>query len=149
MMFNMILNEELKFKTIAEPDEKIKDELLDHLRLYNKKIFGEYKKENFIIHAIHKDEVAGGMQFKIYDSGEVSLQIFCVFEKFRYQGIGKKLYDKFEKFILSKNAKKIKLETYEFHNRKFYENRGFKYIAEIEQEFRGKTLYIMKKNLLN
>lgn len=145
----MILNGELKFKTISEPNEKIQDELLANIRLYNKKFLGEYKKENFIIHAIHKDEVAGGMQFKIYDNGEVYLNIFCVFEKFRYQGIGKKLYDKFEKFILSKNAKNIKLETYKFHDRKFYEDHGFKYIAEIEQEFRGKTLYIMKKNLLN
>ena len=144
-----MLSKELKFETISEPKKQIKDELLDNLRKFNQKTLGCYIGETFIIQVKHEDEVAGGMQFEIYDSGEVYLQIFCVFEKFRYKGIGKKLYNEFEKFILSNSAKEIKLETYEFQNRKFYENRGFKYIAEIEQEFRGKTLYIMKKNLLN
>lgn len=59
------------------------------------------------------------------------IQDLVVEEGFREKGIGKKLMDKAEEWILEKGASLIELNVWEFNTtaQRFYENRGFETIS--------------------
>lgn len=74
------------------------------------------------------DIVAGYAEFKIYeDDSTAFLNMICVSNKFKNQGIGKKVYDYAKLYFIEKGFKWMKLDVYKSNTVAFnwYENYGF------------------------
>lgn len=98
-------------------------------------------KPNIFISCETKNELIGTCSIKVISSDECYLNSFYVKKEFRNKGIGSKLYDICEKYVIDNNYKRINLKVDpNFKDAiNFYENRNY-----IFYEYKEKEIYYYK-----
>ena len=102
------------------------------------------KNINFL--AFDNDKLIGGaigfMQYNWY-----FLDLLYVDEEYRGQDVGTDLIKQIEAFAKKENLTGVRMETWDFQARGFYEKNGFIVYAEIKDCPPGTTDYFLKKEL--
>lgn len=75
------------------------------------------------------------------------LDLLYIDEYYRGQDIGTKLIKEIEDFAIKENLTGIRMETWDFQARGFYEKNGYKVFAKIEDCPPGTIDYFLKKEL--
>lgn len=75
------------------------------------------------------------------------LDLLWIDRKYRGQDIGTKLIKEIEKFSIQENLTGIRMETWNFQARGFYEKMGYSVFAQIEDCPPGTINYFLKKVL--
>lgn len=121
----------------------------EHCEWFNKRAKSnedEYaeKEQNFIVY--DDDKVVGGaiglVKYKWY-----FLDLLYIDEKYRGQDIGTKLLEQIEEFARKENLIGIRMETWNFQARGFYEKNGYNVFGEIKDCPPGTIDYLLKKEL--
>lgn len=136
---------------------EMKNEIRLHLRKDNRvkcKWLREHTSANIIesnitnhnFLAFDNDVLVGGaigfVQYHWY-----FLDLLWIDETYRGQDIGTSLMKQIEEFSIQENLVGIRMETWDFQARGFYEKLGYTVFAEIENCPPGNTVYFLKKNL--
>ncbi|MBE5819214.1 MAG: GNAT family N-acetyltransferase [Clostridiales bacterium] len=121
----------------------------EHCEWLNKKAKAnndEYseKEQNFIAYEDNK-VIGGAIGFVKYSW--YFLDLLCVDEKYRGQYIGTKLLKQIEEFAKKENLTGIRMETWDFQARGFYEKNGYKVFAEIKDCPPNTICYFLKKEV--
>lgn len=100
----------------------------------------EMKKAGFISSIIkdNKGKIVGLCDFKISD--EVYLSLLMIDYRLKGNGLGKTIYNQFEKMFKSKNTKRIRIDVvydYEENALGFWKKQGFISNKKIELEWNG------------
>ena len=75
------------------------------------------------------------------------LDLLYIDKKYRGQDIGTKLLEQIEKFTRKENLIGIRMETWNFQAREFYEKNGYNVFGEIKDCPPGTIDYLLKKEL--
>lgn len=75
------------------------------------------------------------------------LDLLYIEENYRGQNIGTKLIKAIEEFAIKENLTGVRMETWNFQARGFYEKNGYKVFAQIENCPPGTIDYFLKKEL--
>lgn len=75
------------------------------------------------------------------------LDLLYIDENYRGQNIGTKLIKAIEEFAIKENLTGVRMETWNFQARGFYEKNGYKVFAQIENCPPGTIDYFLKKEL--
>ena len=75
------------------------------------------------------------------------LDLLYIDENYRGQNIGTKLIKAIEEFAIKENLTGVRMETWNFQSRGFYEKNGYKVFAQIENCPPGTIDYFLKKEL--
>ncbi|MEG0873292.1 MAG: GNAT family N-acetyltransferase [Clostridium sp.] len=137
-------------------DEKLKNKVELELHEYNKEhckfikehstgSHTEYKRYNFIAYDANNLMIGGGLgtvQYEWY-----YLEKLWIDENHRKQGIGSKIIKEIEKMAIRENLVGIRMETWSFQAKGFYEKNGYEVYAVLPNSPRGITTYVLKKEL--
>lgn len=96
---------------------------------------------------VFDDNVLIGGAVGFIEFGWYFLDLLWVDEKYRGQDIGTKLIKEIEKFSVQENLTGVRMETWDFQARGFYEKMGYTVFAQIEDCPPGTTDYFLKKVL--
>lgn len=138
-------------------DESVKKQIDNNLCAFNREYCewfnqsaksneNEYaeNEQNFIVY--DDDKVVGGaiglIKYKWY-----FLDLLYIDEKYRGKDIGTKLLEQIEKFARKENLIGIRMETWNFQARGFYEKNGYNVFGEIKDCPPGTIDYFLKKEL--
>lgn len=103
----------------------------------------DMKNSNFL--AFDNDKLIGGaigfVQYNWY-----FLDLLYVNEAYREQNIGTNLLKQIEKFAKEQNLTGIRMETWDFQAKEFYEKNGYTIFAEIKDCPPKTICYFLKKN---
>lgn len=102
------------------------------------------KQYNFL--AFDDDKLVGGA-IGFIEYNWYFLDLLCVDEKYRGQYIGTKLLKQIEEFAKKENLTGIRMETWDFQARGFYEKNGYKVFAEIKDCPPNTICYFLKKEV--
>jgi len=137
-------NEEMKdiIHTNLRKNNREKCEWLRNNTPANIKI-PDIKNSNFL--AFDNDKLIGGaigfVQYNWY-----FLDLLYVAEKYRGQNIGTSLLKQLEKFAKEQNLTGIRMETWDFQAKEFYEKNGYTVFGEIKDCPPKTICYFLKKN---
>lgn len=102
------------------------------------------KNSNFL--AFDNDKLIGGaigfIQYNWY-----FLDLLYIDEKYRGQDIGTNLIKQIEKLAKKENLTGVRIETWDFQAKGFYEKNGYKVFAEIKDCPPGTIDYFLKKEI--
>ena len=102
------------------------------------------KDSNFL--AFDNDKLIGGaigyIEYNWY-----FLDLLYIDEDYRRQSIGTKLIKAIEEFAIKENLTGIRMETWDFQARGFYEKNGYNVFAKIKDCPPGTIDYFLKKEL--
>lgn len=99
---------------------------------------------NFLV--FDDDTLIGGA-IGFVDFNWYFLDLLWIDEKYRGQDIGTKLIREIEKFSIQENLTGVRMETWDFQARGFYEKMGYSVFAQIEDCPPGTIDYFLKKVL--
>lgn len=117
------------------------------LLAFNHPFLGEWKDQTFTIYAEDENkEIIGGICGS-YANDYMKVEYVWVDEKYRKQGLGRKIFQQLDEFALAKNCKYIDLETAQFQAKDFYGKLGFNLIATLPNWYGCYDSYIMRKFL--
>ena len=105
----------------------------------------DIKNSNFL--AFDNDKLIGGaigfVQYNWY-----FLELLYIDQEYRGQDVGTSLIKQIEMFGRRENLTGVRVETWDFQARGFYEKNGFTVYAEIKNCPPGTIVYFLKKELL-
>ncbi|MDS0526754.1 GNAT family N-acetyltransferase [Clostridium sp. SHJSY1] len=90
---------------------------------------------------IDSNKIIGLMDFKIEE--ETYLSLMMIHGNLKNKGMGKKVFQSFEEYVLSKESKKIKIDVVINYSKDvltFWRNNGFVKVKEVELNWTGKVL---------
>ena len=139
-------------------NEKLKNEIdsklcafnRQHCEYFSKKANAnkdeyEEKEQNFIVYDDTK-VIGGAIGFVKYNW--YFLDLLYIDEKYRGQNIGTNLLKQIEGFAYKENLTGIRMETWDFQARGFYEKNGYKVFAEIKDCPPNTICYFLKKEVI-
>ena len=126
------------------------DEILARLKAYNRKKCTWLREQgnqstnavNFF--AIEDNNLYGGAVGHV-EYGWYMLDLLLVDESCRGKNVGTSLLQRIEDYTKKSNLVGIRLETWDFQARGFYEKQGFVVFGELNDCPPGATVYFMKK----
>lgn len=132
-------------------EQKIADEILDRLIKFNDSKCEWFrnnrfddKEMNFLV--FDDDKLIGGaigcIKYNWY-----FLDLLYVDEEYRHQHIGTKLIKEIENLAYKENLTGVRMETWDFQARNFYEKNGYIVFAQIEDCPPNTIDYFLKKKL--
>ena len=144
-------------KIINDNSKKIANEIDSRLRIFNRKNCKyfiekakdnrdeyEEKTQNFIV--CDNDKLVGGavgfVEYNWY-----FLDLLYIDEEYRSQMIGTKLIKQIEEYAKEEKLTGIRMETWDFQARGFYEKNGYKVFAEIKDCPPTTICYFLKKEI--
>ncbi|MBR9701333.1 GNAT family N-acetyltransferase [Candidatus Pacearchaeota archaeon] len=130
-------------------DKKLSDKFIKkEWDIFNKERGYQWREIEHSFIASENKKILGILRFKII-GGASYLSEFIVNKESRNKSVGKKLFEKFEKFSKEKNCHVIYLETTEKHKEaiKFYKKMGFKKIATLKKNKFKFDCYFFEKIL--
>ena len=144
-------------KIINDNSKKTANEIHSRLRIFNRKNCKyfiekakdnrdeyEEKTQNFIVY--DNDKLVGGavgfVEYNWY-----FLDLLYIDEEYRSQTIGTKLIKQIEEYAKEEKLTGIRMETWDFQARGFYEKNGYKVFAEIKDCPPTTICYFLKKEI--
>ena len=92
-------------------------------------------------------ELLGGIQAYWVNWGILHIELICVFEAYRHQGIASNLLKHAEKIAKQNKCHIAHLDTFDFQAKDFYLKRGYVIFGTLENAPKGHSRYYMKKEL--
>ena len=131
-----------KLMTNSEPWITLKRSYHDSLR-----IFADPKRESYV--AEIKDEIIGFLVIQMAGSFTGYIQSIGIAPLWRNQGIGSQMMEYAEKRIFSEKPNVfVCVSSFNKKARKFYDNRGYKQVGELENYFiKGQSEYMLRKTM--
>lgn len=123
-------------KNNIEKCEWIKDNLSFDINVSNT------KNSNFL--AFDNNKLIGGA-IGFVEYNWYFLDLFYIDEEYRGRDIGTNLIKQIEEFAKKENLTGVRMETWDFQARGFYERNGYEVFAEIKDCPPGTTNYYLKK----
>ena len=136
---------------IKSNDKQLKKEITNRLHIFNKennewlKTHSNTKYINFFAYD-NKKLIGGAIGYVIYNW--FYLDMLFVDSLFQRQGIGTMLMHHIEEFAKQNNLVGIRVETWDFQAKGFYEKNGYTLFGEINDCPPGTTEYFLKKRVL-
>ena len=135
-------------------DEKLRSQIEIGLHEYNKEhcefikehsagTHTEYKRCNFIVYDDNDLGIGGALGIIQYEW--YYLEELWISEEYRKQGIGSEIIKEIEKVAAKENLVGVRMETWSFQARGFYEKNGYEVYAELPNFPRGVTSYFLRK----
>ena len=125
-------------KNNIEKCEWIKDNLSFDINVSNT------KNSNFL--AFDNNKLIGGA-IGFVEYNWYFLDMFYIDEEYRGRDIGTNLIKQIEEFAKKENLTGVRMETWDFQAREFYEKNGYSVFAEIKDCPPGTIDYFLKKEL--
>jgi GNAT superfamily N-acetyltransferase len=136
-------------RIVVEPyaSDHLKQVVQDGLGLYNVAVtgFAEYYPVSIFLKDEH-DEVLGGVLGHIWGKW-LHITIVWLAEPIRGQGYGSQLLVAAETYARERGCQNVKLETFSFQARPFYEKLGYEVFATLEDCPPGHCEYFLRKSL--
>lgn len=123
-------------KNNIEKCEWLKDNLSFDINVSNT------KNSNFL--AFDNNKLIGGA-IGFVEYNWYFLDLFYIDEEYRGRDIGTNLIKQIEEFAKKENLTGVRMETWDFQARGFYERNGYEVFAEIKDCPPGTTNYYLKK----
>lgn len=133
---------------IDNANEHISDIIYRGLKSYNENLIGKYDIRPFVIYAEDENnkDILGGVKGHIFER-VCGIHMFWVKQEYRKIGIGTKLLDELVTYAKKENCTILQTDTTEFQAKDFYLRFGFTIVAELPENFKGYTTFIMRKQL--
>lgn len=127
----------MNFILDESPSEKIKEQLHQGIRDYNRAHLGEYHLHFF---SLYKNDdqnnlIAGIYGFILSPHQVLRLEYVWVDESHRGKGLGTSLLQQAEDYANQHHCKRIQIRTFSFQAPKFYQNLGYRQIGSAPQWF--------------
>ena len=128
-------------------NQDVREALWQGIKAFNKDYFGERTNQHFSLTIRDKNAkiIAGLNGFIFLDHARVGLT--WIDERYRRQGMGRKLFKRLEEYCRSKGCRVIQLDTFDFQAPLFYEKMGFEYIGTVSEWTCGHDCHFMRKLL--
>jgi ribosomal protein S18 acetylase RimI-like enzyme len=140
---------ETEYKIYIEAESNIEDIRIveQNLSSFNRQFTDpdNYKPLNIFIRNTATD-IIGGLLGETYWNW-LHIRVLWIDEKYRRQGLGKKLLCDAENEAISRGCKSVHLDTHDFQAEKFYKNRGYVVFGVLDDLPQGKKRLYMKKVL--
>ncbi len=137
---------------IHQQDHPSKEDMTyvrQQFRAFNDQQSGIFPSKDLHVFAYAPDQhIIGGLLGDI-SWGWLHVDILWVDEAYRQDGIGTLLMDRAETEARTMGVQQAYLETTDFQALSFYEKRGYKVFAQLENQPPGYVCYYMKKITLN
>jgi GNAT superfamily N-acetyltransferase len=130
-----------KFRN-QEWENKINQELYAYLEVMTK----HHLSSNQGIYCFHETHHIGGILFQL-QSNILWIDGMFISEKFRRQGIGRKLIEEASKHAIQHNIKEMQTNTFFPDARDFFKACEFEEITNLPNWKYGSTCYFLKKSL--
>lgn len=133
---------------VDNPRTGLAGEISSGLRLYNQSLIGPFDQQSFIVCLKNVEEqVAGGLITTAYHN-VCTLHIAWVDERYRHQGVGRRLLARLFEYAKGCGCDFVVLDTVLFQGAKdFYLRMGFKVVAGYENGFAHSQHFIMRRDL--
>jgi len=139
---------DLKFEVDTSPSKENIDYLLQGFRDYNRSFLGTYSTKLFTICIKNQEEkIIAGVFAKLFISPYVDVDVLWVHPDYRMQGLGTLLNQKLEEYVKDQGYNNIRLETYSYHARPFYEKIGYQCVGTLPKWLFKFDRYFMQKEL--
>lgn len=139
----------MKIRKVSTKDKKLVDKFSKkEWSVFNKESGYQWDEKEYSFIVLENKKIIGLLKFKIIGRASYLVE-FIIHKEFRNKRIGKKLFEKFEKFSKEKNCHVLYLETTEKHKEaiKFYKKMGFKKIATLKKNKFKFDCYFFEKKL--
>jgi ribosomal protein S18 acetylase RimI-like enzyme len=141
----------MKIIQLPKKDKKITSQFSDDWRKVDKEHFGqtinEWKTDKFFLYVSEDNKAIGYVDFEV-QMGVCHVREIVVKEDHRRKGVGKKLMRRVEDIARKKSTHKIYLTTgIGWKERKFYEDVGFKKVADLKNHFLGTDFIYLAKEI--
>ena len=134
---------------IEESDSKESELIIDKLVEYNLSQVEKTQVESFIwINRVIKNdngEVIAGINSKMYCWNCLYIDSLYVDDKYRNNGLGRKLLEEVEIIAKEKGCKLIHLDTFDFQAKDFYLKQGYEIFGILDECPENHKRYYMKK----
>ena len=137
--------ERLEVRTFPEPDASIIQKIDGILIALNQQTL-KLQRKAMVIALYDKDEFTGGVYFRWYGESAM-LDYMAVEEKWRNQGVGKRLVLAAEKEMLQQGCRQILVDTMAFQAPGFYQHMGYEITATITDYYGSHDRIILRKRL--
>lgn len=128
--------------------ELVVDKLID----YNLSKVPKVQEELFIwINRVIKNEnneIIAGINSKMYCWNCLYIDSLYVDDKYRNNGLGRKLLEEIEMIAKEKGGKLIHLDTFDFQAKDFYLKQGYEIFGILDECPENHKRYYMKKNII-
>jgi GNAT superfamily N-acetyltransferase len=91
--------------------------------------------------------LAGGILGRRESYGVLHIEVLYLHPEYRQQGLGTMLLQRMHHYAREKKCSLIRLSTYDFQARGFYEKHGYSLFGQLENCPEGHTKYFMKLDL--
>ena len=132
---------------IRELNDEEVEYIEDRLDDFNKDYIRYELQGRIRIGAFHGDRLIAGVDASMTAFKILYLSTFFVEEEYRSRGIGRKLMDVVERQAKALGANMIRLDTFDWQARGFYEKNGYTVVGTVEDCPIGHSRYYMKKNI--
>lgn len=138
----------------SNKDEEFDKIIRTNLRKFNKSKcqwmkdnLPDIPEDDYYNFAVYDDGILVGGATGIIQFDWYFLEELWIDEKYRNNHIGTMLIEKIEELAKSKNLTGIRMETWNFQARGFYEKKGYEVYAQFEDCPPGTIEYFLKKRL--
>ena len=131
-----------------DPSSEEVDSIERKLFQFNSSKIDNYSYENFVIKAVDDSgSLIAGLHGQV-GGGWLCISSLWVNEKYRRQGLGKRLVSLAEETAIKKECHGVYLYTYSFQSSTFYEKLGYRIFGTLENFFNNHAKHFMKKSLV-
>jgi len=129
--------------------KELESRLDNGLNDYNKKFSDTFNavEEDFGFYAYDGDELMGGLAGKIDRGNWAYIGTLFIEDKYRNRDIGTELVKRVEEMAGEKRCVGIRVATWSFQGRGFYEKMGFKVWGELQDFPKGASLIVLAKKM--
>ena len=117
-------------------------------RAYNDQQGGKFPSKDLYLLAYGPDKGIIAGLFGDVSWGWLHIDVIWVAEPYRHTGIGTSLMDRAEAESIAMGVNQAYLETTDFQALGFYDKRGYKIFAQLENQPPGHICYYLKNTLL-
>jgi len=135
----------IAIRSFENPDASVIKAIDDLLISFNEKALA-IKRDAMVVAAYDKEEFIGGIYFRWYGPSAI-IEHMAINEKWRRQGVGKRLLIAAEREIHRQGCRWITVNSMSFQAPEFYRRLGYEVIATVPQFFENHDHLILRKML--